>query len=118
MYDRIQALQDHDADINGVTPLWPLSKSETATPSGTSKRNDAFLVPNKRHETLLSDTVMMEISVTRALVSSVFVGVVEDEVGDCSPMGAKFPTIYTTRSADGDLRRGRSSLLRMELGGG
>lgn len=72
MYDRIQALQDHDADINGVTPLWPLSKSETATPSGTSKRNDAFLVPNKRHETLLSDTVMMEISVTRALVSPVF----------------------------------------------
>jgi hypothetical protein len=88
------------------------------TPSGTSKRNDAFHVPNVRHGTPLLDTVMMEISVTRALEPPVFAGVVGDEVGDCSPMGAQFLAICTTGSADRERRRGHSNLLQMELGVG
>jgi hypothetical protein len=99
-------------------PLWPSSGSEAATPSGTSKRKDAFLDPNVRHGTPLSDTVMTEISVTRALELPVFAGVVGDEVGDYSPTGAKFLPICTTGSADRDRRRGHSNLLRMELGAG
>lgn len=78
----------------------------------------AFLVPNVRHGTPLPDTVMTEISMTRAQEPPVFAGVVGDEVGDCSPTGVKFLAICTTGSADRDRRQGHLNLLQMELGAG